>query len=60
MLYNDRGICYERPEVVRLKAGVSLEMFEEGLLIRVIIWVYLNISQAFTAGMIDLTRLLHP
>ena len=39
VLDNDSGICDERPEIVGLKTGIALEVFEEGALVGVIIWV---------------------
>ena len=39
MLDNDCRICYQRPEVVWLETWIPLQMFEEGILIGIIIWV---------------------
>jgi hypothetical protein len=43
----DCRVCDERPEIVRLEAGIALEMFEEGILIGVIIWVYFHQQLTF-------------
>lgn len=40
MLDYDRGVCYQRPEIVWLEARISLEMLEEGSLVGVIVRVY--------------------
>lgn len=47
MLYDDCGIRHKRPEIVGLKAGVSLEMFEEGGLIGIIIRVCTMVRLCF-------------
>lgn len=44
MLYYDRGIRDERPEVVRLESGVSLEVFEEGLLVSVVVRICVGLA----------------
>lgn len=40
MLDDDRAVSDEGPEVVGLQAGITLEVFEEGILIGVIVWVF--------------------
>lgn len=44
MLNYDRGICDERPEIIWLKLRVALEVFEEGLLISVVVRNYLKLA----------------
>jgi hypothetical protein len=39
VLHYNGGVGHERPEVVRLHARVALEVFEEGGLVGVVIWV---------------------
>lgn len=63
MLDDDGRVCNQRPEIVRLESGVSLEVLEEGLLVCVVIWICLEVSNAIIAvnkSMKKLTRLLYP
>jgi hypothetical protein len=41
--YNCR-ICYEGPEIIKLEAGIALQVFKEGFLICVVIWIYISVS----------------
>jgi hypothetical protein len=42
VLNDDRGVCHQRPERIRFKPWIALQVFEEGILIRIVIRIYIS------------------